>query len=147
MDCRQVGRGQVQTLRRTERHVATARQDALTTGTIEAAAGSRIGHPYTGWVALPPAVEKAIVAEFTNADLPAIREALPTADELPSSAPYERVVLGIVHLASGNASRVAELSQVARRDWRDIVYWAEVPRTPDEPATWEELKSRLRLPD
>ena len=45
------------------------------------------------------------------------------------------------------SGKLTHFAAVATKEWRDVLYWAEEPRQTDEPRSWDELKTRLRLPD
>jgi hypothetical protein len=98
-------------------------------------------------VNFPESVESRVAAEFARAAVSQARNALPSADQLASGAPYERVLLAILQLASGDISKLLHFTAAAIKDWRDVLYWTEQPVESDEPLSWEELKERLRLPD
>jgi hypothetical protein len=98
-------------------------------------------------VHFPQSIEDQLVAGFPEPTRSTAREALPHANQLSVSAPYERVVLAILKLASGDIEKLTHFADVARKDWRDVLYWTERPVGSAEPKNWEELKSRLGLPD
>jgi hypothetical protein len=97
--------------------------------------------------AVPPELRAAIEQLFSDLDASVVAALLPTRDELPPVAEYERVLLSIVRLSEGKADRLEHFADVARRDWRDVVFWAESPRQEEEPSSWPELRRRLRLPE
>jgi hypothetical protein len=98
-------------------------------------------------VEIPATVENQIVASFAESLRTAARERLPSPAELSPRAPYERVLLAIIQLASGDIDKAAQLADVARADWRDVLYWAGQSFRTDEPQSWDELKNRLGLPE
>ena len=57
-----------------------------------------------------------------------------------------RVQRAVVRLADGDIDRLLHFIARAQEDSRDVIFWAEEPRSDDEPATWEELRVRLQLP-
>jgi hypothetical protein len=95
---------------------------------------------------LPAAVLHEVAARFSPSDVDRVTAALPPAHALAEGAPYERVLLAVVELASGNVAQVAHYADAARRDWRDVLYWAEHAPDEHEPRSYEELRNMLRLP-
>ena len=77
-------------------------------------------------------------------------------DDPDDPAGSERVQLAILKLSNRLAHRVVELVSEARRDFRDVLLWAENPResqavwavrsnlTPEEHARLEEIRRRDR---
>ncbi len=39
--------------------------------------------------------------------------------------PSNRIIRCIIHLASGDVNKMEQLFQVALKDWRDVILWAE----------------------
>ncbi|MDB4905936.1 MAG: hypothetical protein JWO05_720 [Gemmatimonadetes bacterium] len=66
-------------------------------------------------------VEEYLAKRFDDATRAAV---LADLDASPFTA-SARVRLAILSLSKGNVSKVHELAQVARRDWRDVVWWAD----------------------
>jgi hypothetical protein len=54
---------------------------------------------------------------------------------------WERVDLAVLTLAEGDIVQLAKDCEAARRDWRDVIWWAN-PKY-DGAKTWEEVKSKL----
>jgi hypothetical protein len=92
-------------------------------------------------------VEDTIEAGFPVSAIAAARDALPPSDQLPPGVPYERILLAILQLADGDIDKLVHYTDVARKDWRNVLYWTEQPVGSDEPKSWEELKKRLHLPE
>ena len=66
--------------------------------------------------------------------------------------PYERdrVHLAILALSHGNEEKLREYIEVAKRDYRDVLFWAEYPEeatidTPEKKRAVRELLKRLGL--
>jgi hypothetical protein len=86
-------------------------------------------------------VEKSVRAAYGDrAD-----EALSLLGDYTSKEP-ERVRRAVLTLADGDIGRLRHFIDVAQQDYRDVLYWAEYPREPLEPRTYEELRERLNLP-
>lgn len=98
---------------------------------------------------LPHAVLRELERLFPGVDSKDLQSDLPSPSELRSESDdsYERVLLAIVSLSLGDRGRLARLAADAKRDWRDVVYWAEHPQEAQRSKTWEELQQRLRLND
>jgi hypothetical protein len=58
----------------------------------------------------------------------------------------ERVRRAVLTLADGDLERLRHLTQQAQQDFRDVLFWADNPPSPDEPTTYAELRERLGLP-
>jgi hypothetical protein len=58
----------------------------------------------------------------------------------------DRVRRAILTLSKGDLERLRHFAKSAEADYRDVLYWAETPRQPDEPHSYEELRDRLNLP-
>jgi hypothetical protein len=57
-----------------------------------------------------------------------------------------RVLLAVVALSRGDLELLPHLSDAAAEDFRDVLYWSETPRDPNEPGSHEELLAHLKLP-
>ena len=59
---------------------------------------------------------------------------------------HERVLLDILQLANGDLKQVEELVERARRDYRDIILWAEYPSQSklDTPEKIEKFNKMLK---
>ena len=99
--------------------------------------------------ALPAAVKRALEKAFPGVDLAELCPLLPGASEIRAEdeAGYQRVLLAIVKLAEGDVARLARTAEAARKDWRDVLYWAEYPRDARGASSWEELQAQLGLKD
>ena len=60
--------------------------------------------------AVPPELRAAIEQLFSDLDASVVAALLPTRDELPPVAEYERVLLSIVRLSEGKADRLEPVS-------------------------------------
>lgn len=58
----------------------------------------------------------------------------------------DRVRRAILTLSRGEVERVRHNVEVAQRDYRDVLCWAEYPPDPAEPKSYQELRERLNLP-
>ena len=62
----------------------------------------------------------------------------------------ERVQLALIVLSEGNESKLRELIAVAKRDYRDVLFWAEYPEesrldTPEKRRRMRELFEKLGM--
>jgi hypothetical protein len=62
----------------------------------------------------------------------------------------ERVQLAIIVLSEGNESKLPELVAIAKRDYRDVLFWAEYPEesrldTPEKKRRMRELFEKLGI--
>lgn len=73
-------------------------------------------------------VEEKARQSFTPADLPGVLQTLETYGVESHERERERVQLGILKLSGGDLVKLRELVEVAKRDYRDILAWAEYPR-------------------
>jgi uncharacterized protein YciI len=64
---------------------------------------------------------------FREEDRHAVAELLSTYGERPHEREAERVCLAILQLSKGDAARVRELVAAAKRDYRDVIAWAQQP--------------------
>lgn len=85
-------------------------------------------------------VNELLAKTFAPGDISAAREILD-----PSASP--QVLRAIVTLSSGDLARLRHFADVAAGDARDVLYWAEHPKQPDDPSSYAELRDRLNLPD
>jgi hypothetical protein len=92
-----------------------------------------------------PELRSAIELMFSVAEAETVALLLPSQGELPPTCEFDRVLLSILRLSEGDVERLRHFADVARRDWRDVVLWAETPRHEGEPTSWPELRRRLGL--
>ncbi|TDB78211.1 hypothetical protein [Micromonospora sp. KC721] len=83
---------------------------------------------------MPDSIEQRLAASSREYAASA-RHLLPSRDELPLTPPYERVLHAILDLAKGDWRLVRHYSQVAREDWRDVLYWASEENSAPEGGT------------
>ena len=88
---------------------------------------------------IPPDLVAEVERHYGANDVTSVRSLL---SELHS----ERVQRAVLHLADGDIDRFLHFVSRAQEDYRDVIFWAEEPRGDDEPRTYEDLRSRLRLP-
>ncbi len=69
--------------------------------------------------ALPDDIRSRLESEFEGADLV---EALELMEALDFG---HRVARCVVFLAEGSLDELAQYTEVARIDWRDVIFWAE----------------------
>lgn len=73
-------------------------------------------------------VEEKARQSFAPADLPAVLQTLETYGVESYERERERVQLDILKLSGGDLVKLRELVEVAKRDYRDILAWAEYPQ-------------------
>src|SRR5881398_3047003 len=64
----------------------------------------------------------------------------------PYERERERVQLAILKLSEGNEEKLREFVAVAKRDYRDVLFWAENPEEAklDTPEKRERIKERMK---
>src|SRR5437870_4813424 len=72
-------------------------------------------------------VVSAIAAAFPKSDWAPVLELLDTYGVESYERERERVQLAILKLSDGNEEKVREFVAVAKRDYRDVLFWAEHP--------------------
>ena len=73
----------------------------------------------------------AIVAGlFPEAEVTAIMQILDGYGAHPDEPERERVQLAILNLSAGQRSKLQHYVEVAKRDYRDVLYWSENPAPP-----------------
>ena len=77
---------------------------------------------------LPDPVEERICRDFAPEERDEVRGAMLTYGAPAHEREHERVWLDILELAKGDKARVLELVERAKRDYRDIILWAEYPQ-------------------
>lgn len=70
-------------------------------------------------------VRSAVESLFPPEERDAAICLLPRTAELPLNPDVERVHLAIVTLSEGDLAKLGGFADNARRDWRDVLYWAE----------------------
>jgi hypothetical protein len=90
-------------------------------------------------VDLSPEVETELVGMFSA-------DAVDQAREILNPSQDDRVLLAVLALSEGDLERLQHYADAAEADYRDVLYWAETPRQPDEPRSYDELRERLKLP-
>jgi len=93
------------------------------------------------------AVLSAAARVFPTEDLTNIMAALDLYGIESYERERERVQLAILKLSEGNMDKLCHYTGAAKQDYRDVFYWAEYPRSPDEPKSYEELARRLHIDD
>jgi len=74
---------------------------------------------------LPSSVLNRIQRDYAEPHHKEVETTLSTYGEEPYQKEQERVLLYILELSRGNVEKVAELVEHAKRDYRDIILWAE----------------------
>ena len=95
----------------------------------------------------PDLVQATVRRDFPESVWRDVFDALPPPGTFRAEVPVDRVLVAVVALASGNLDALRHFSARAIEDWRDVLYWHEHPRDPDEPSNLEEVRRRLGLPD
>jgi len=101
-----------------------------------------------GLVKLPQSITERVDREFAEGDRIVVKELLSTYGEDSSEEGRERIIRDILTLAKGDRKQVEELVERARRDYRDIIFWAEYPEqsrldTPEKKATFNKMLERF----
>ena len=99
-------------------------------------------------MALSEALRQRVAAEFPEGDWGRVEQALESYGALPHEREPERVKADILALARGDLQEVLTLVARARRDYRDILFWAEYPResrldNPEKIAAFEAMCRRF----
>ncbi|MEA2607464.1 MAG: hypothetical protein QOI00_2221 [Chloroflexota bacterium] len=99
--------------------------------------------PATVPIALTPRLARKVEDDFAEIDRPGVIDALERVNlgSWRSTEPpvgRERVLAAILVLTRGESARLAESIQIAERDWRDALVWAELGQ-PDWPRRLDEL--------
>jgi hypothetical protein len=100
---------------------------------------------------LPKSVLDRIHKDFRVAEHKEIAKALSAYGEEPYQREQERVLLDLLGLADGDMKQVLVLLERARRDYRDIIFWAENPSeskldTPEKIETFNKMLKRFGAP-
>src|SRR5438270_10698172 len=72
-------------------------------------------------------VVTAVKAAFAESDWPRVLELLDGYGIESYERERERVQLAILKLSEGNEEKLREFIAVAKRDYRDVLFWAEYP--------------------
>lgn len=94
---------------------------------------------------MTPDLEEEVRSAFGN-DADAAIEVLGTYDAGRDDERARRIRRAIVALSNGDLGRLRHFTDQARRDFRDVLFWAENPPDADEPRSYTELRERLGLP-
>lgn len=92
-----------------------------------------------------PDLEAEVRSTF-GARADAAIEALGTYDAGRGDDGANRVRRAIVALSNGDLGRLRHFTDQERRDYRDVLYWAENQPDAGEPRSYTELRERLGLP-
>lgn len=84
-------------------------------------------------MALVPEVESRLTQLFPGEAGAAARDLLPAESDLGDEAAAARVQLAVLALAGGSLDKLTYYSDVARKDWRDVLYWSETDREEEPP--------------
>src|SRR5882762_224806 len=93
-------------------------------------------------------VVAAVVAGFPDREPALIMELLDEFGVESYERERERVQLAILHLSEGDEDKLLEYLIVAKRDYRDVLYWAEYPKeaaldTPEKKRMVDDLLTRF----
>ena len=104
--------------------------------------------------ALRDEVVASIQATFPKERCPRVLELLDTYGVELYERERERVQLAILKLSDGNEEKVREFVAVAKRDYRDVLFWAEHPEEArlDTPEKRQRMRNRfekfgIKLPE
>ena len=73
-------------------------------------------------------VVAAVRAAFPKSNWARLFELLDSYGAEPYERERERVQLAILKLSAGNEEKLREFVAVAKRDYRDVLFWAEYPK-------------------
>ena len=95
---------------------------------------------------LPISVLKIVQHDFAEEDQKEVETILSSYGEEAHPKGQERVLLDILRLAGGDKKQVQELIDRAKRDYRDIIFWAEYPSESklDTPSKIERFNKMLK---
>jgi hypothetical protein len=87
-------------------------------------------------------VVAAVEAAFPESNCARVLELLDSYGVEPYERERERVQLAVLKLSEGNEEKVREFVTVAKRDYRDVLFWAEYPEEAklDTPEKRERIK-------
>ena len=89
-------------------------------------------------------LEAAVAAAFAPGDAPSVLALLDRYGTEPHERERERVQLAIVALSQGKPEKVADLVQTAKRDYRDVLCWAQAgPISEEELLRQQEMARQL----
>jgi hypothetical protein len=91
-------------------------------------------------------VTASVKARFRESRWDAVLEALDGYGVEPHERERERVQLAILNLCAGEEDKMREYVAVAKRDYRDVLLWAEYPQEArlDTPEKIEEARDLLK---
>jgi hypothetical protein len=97
---------------------------------------------------LPSSVLARIKRDYAEASHKEVEAMLSTYGEEPFQKEQERVLLYLLELSRGDVEKVAELLEYAKRDYRDIILWAENPSesrldTPEKVEAFNKMLKRF----
>lgn len=97
-------------------------------------------------MALPDAVLRRIGELYGDGERAKVADLLEVYGTEPWERERERVLLGVLLLSGSDSDRVGELISCARKDYRDILLWAEYPEEAglDTPQKLEQFNAMLR---
>jgi len=95
---------------------------------------------------LPISILQRLQREFSEEGYKSVKELFLSYVEGSEQKEHERVLLDILQLANGDVKQVQELVERAKRDYRDIILWAEYPSQSklDRPQKIEEFNKMLK---
>lgn len=105
---------------------------------------------------LPESVQRAVERDFAGREREEAAALLSSYGGEPHHRETDRVLLDILRLAAGDIAQVRELVERAKRDFRDIILWAEHPAesrldTPGKRAGFNSMLERFgaewRIPE
>lgn len=77
-------------------------------------------------------LEKAIAEIFQQSNMATVLQELNRYGLAAHEREHERVCLAILSLSEGSLDKLKELVELAKRDYRDILMWAEYPESQAE---------------
>ncbi|MEI6634769.1 MAG: hypothetical protein WCP22_13270 [Chlamydiota bacterium] len=95
---------------------------------------------------LPISVLQIVQRDFAEKDQQEVETILSSYGQEASEKGRERILRDILLLAKGDKKQVQELIDRAKRDYRDIIFWAEYPSESklDTPSKIEQFNKMLK---
>jgi hypothetical protein len=87
-----------------------------------------------------------LVLDAFGTDAGEAMSVLMTYDDGAAGPGPDRVRRAVLKLSEGDLGRLRHYAGEARKDFRDVLYWAEYPPDPDAPKTPAELRARIGMP-
>jgi hypothetical protein len=74
---------------------------------------------------MAPDIEARIATDFRADERGEVRATLDLLDSELGNDSHPRILRCVLFLAQGDATRLIQMADRTRMDWRDVIYWAE----------------------